>query len=262
MIFYFSGVGNSYYVARCLAEELHENLYFIPKEITGSMSYKIKKGERLGFVFPCYGWGVPTFMEHFISKLNIEGQIDYLYFVTTCGDDTGMTSEIFCKDVERKGWECKAGWAVIMPESYVCLPGFDVDNNDKESDKLIAARDRINKIIDDILDQRNVFDTIPGPFKWIKSNIVRPFFNKYLINPRHFKTNKSCIGCGKCVNACPYSNISLDNDSLPKWGDNCVQCLRCYHICPQKAIEWGVFTAKKGQYTKMIVKNLLSQHLS
>lgn len=248
MIFYFSGVGNSRWVAERVAEELHDTLRFIPDEITGSMTYELRPSERVGFIFPCYGWGVPTFVESFISHMKIEGTIDYLYFITTCGDDTGMTAEIFCRDTELKGWECKAGWAVQMPESYVCLPGFDVDPKDKEEMKLMRAHERVNRIIDDIIDSRCVFDTIPGPLKWAKSHIVRPFFNKYLITSRHFHTTPSCTGCGKCVKTCPYANITLTAQSRPQWGTECVQCMRCYHTCPSRAIEWGVFTKGKGQY--------------
>ena len=82
MIFYFSGTGNTRWVAQFLAQELNDTLRFIPDEIGGDMHYKLKEGERLGFVFPCYGWGVPPFVERFIEQVQIE-KVDYLYFITT-----------------------------------------------------------------------------------------------------------------------------------------------------------------------------------
>lgn len=247
MIFYFSGTGNTRWVAQFLAQELNDTLRFIPDEIGGEMHYKLKDGERLGFVFPCYGWGVPPFVERFIEQVKIE-HVEYLYFVTTCGDDTGMTAEIFCDDVAKKGWTCTLGYAVQMPESYVCLPGFDVDPKEKEQQKLINAITRVNQIVDDVIDGRGGFDTIPGGFAWAKSHIIRPFFNRFLVTPKYFKTTDSCVGCGKCVQACPYQNIQLNAANHPEWGTTCVQCMRCYHQCPQRAIEWGIFTKNKGQY--------------
>lgn len=247
MLFYFSGTGNTRWVAEFLAQELNDRLRFIPDEIGGDMHYVLKDGERLGFVFPCYGWGVPPFVERFIEQVKIDN-VDYLYFVTTCGDDTGLTAEIFCDDVEQKGWSCNLGYAVQMPESYVCLPGFDVDPKEKEQQKLISAITRMNQIVDDVLDKRGGFDTIPGGFAWVKSRIIRPFFNRFLVSAKYFKTNGACVGCGKCVQACPYQNIQLNHNNQPEWSNTCVQCLHCYHQCPVHAIEWGVFTKNKGQY--------------
>jgi flavodoxin len=53
MLFYFSGTGNTRWVAEFLAQELNDRLRFIPDEIGGDMHYVLKDGERLGFVFPC-----------------------------------------------------------------------------------------------------------------------------------------------------------------------------------------------------------------
>lgn len=247
MIFYFSGTGNSRWVAQFLSDELSDTLRFIPDELGTDMHYTLKDGERLGFVFPTYGWGVPPFIEQFIGKMRVDN-VGYLYFVTTCGDDTGMTAEIFCDIVARKGWQCQLGYAVQMPESYVCLPGFDVDPKPKEQRKLDAVPDRMHQIVDDIVDGRGGFDTLPGAMPWAKSHIVRPFFNRFLVNPRHFKVNDQCVGCGICVKACPFGNISLADNKHPQWHEHCVQCMRCYHTCPHRAIEWGRFTRGKGQY--------------
>lgn len=247
MIFYFSGVGNSRWVAEQIAEALDDQLVFIPDAILEEKSYTLQPDERLGFIFPTYGWGVPTFVEQFIAHLRIEN-VGYLYMVTTCGDDTGMTYEIFCKDVQRRGWTCASAWAVQMPESYICLPGFDVDSPAKEARKCQNARQRVADIVEALKTRQvGIIDTIPGPLKWAKSHIIRPFFNRYLITPRFFKATDACIGCGKCAQVCPYHNI-LMKDKRPEWGSDCVLCLRCYHSCPEHALHWGKMTKNKGQY--------------
>ncbi len=247
MVFYFSGTGNSEWVAKFVARELNDELRFMPDELAGDMYYCLRKGERLGFVFPCYAWGVPRFVEHFIRHVEIEN-VSYVYFIVTCGDDTGLTDSIFCTDVAAKGWDCMLGRAVQMPESYVCLPGFDVDSISREQEKYMKARERLRQVVEDIIDGRGGFDTIPGKMPWVKSRVVRPFFNKFLVAPKYFKSTEKCVGCGKCMNACPFHNIRLDETQHPVWDSHCVQCMRCYHVCPSHAIEWGVFTKNKGQY--------------
>lgn len=54
MIFYFSGTGNSAWVARQLAEGQNEELLSIAMEIDRNKAYKLKEGEKVGFVFPVY----------------------------------------------------------------------------------------------------------------------------------------------------------------------------------------------------------------
>lgn len=247
MLFYFSGTGNSAWVARSVANGIgEERLYSIPVD---TFSFKLVEGEPLGFVFPCYAWGVPCFVETFIKKLQIEN-VSYVYFVITCGDDTGRTSQMFVDLIATKGWTCSLGYAVQMPESYVNLPGFDVDSDEKALHKINVANERIEQIVSDIKNSRTGhYDTLPGKFQWVKSNVVRPLFNKFLITPKPFRVNSYCNACGKCASVCPFDNISISEQTkCPVWKDNCVMCMRCYHSCPRHAVHWGCFTKNKGQY--------------
>jgi flavodoxin len=62
MIFYFSGTGNSLWVAKKLAELQDDQILFIPKlmeEKRGPFSFTLKQDEMLGFVFPVYAWAPP-----------------------------------------------------------------------------------------------------------------------------------------------------------------------------------------------------------
>ncbi|MCQ2095698.1 MAG: EFR1 family ferrodoxin [Bacteroidaceae bacterium] len=248
MVFYFSGTGNSQWVAEVLSEELGDTLMFIPDAIRRDcFSYELAPTEKLGFVFPCYAWGLPRFISDFISRLSI-ANVTYLYYICTCGDDTGRLNQEFCQLVSSKGWTCHLGYDIMMPESYVNLPGFDVDPHDKETRKLSQAKARLQMAVDDIIDSREGdFQLLPGGFTWIKSVLLRWAFNKWLMSPSKFHVNSQCISCSLCSKVCPMHNIELSGRN-PQWGDACVMCMRCYHSCPRKAIEWGGWTKAKGQY--------------
>ena len=106
MIFYFSGTGNSAWVARQLAEGQNEELLSIAVEIDKNKEYKLREGEKVGFVFPVYAWGPPEIVLRFIRRLKMT-KPEYLFFVCTCGDDTGRTAQLFSSAVARKGWRCR-----------------------------------------------------------------------------------------------------------------------------------------------------------
>lgn len=252
-MFYFSGTGNSAWVARSIASGIGEKSVRLMPD--SEVSFSLSDGEPLGFVFPCYAWGVPPFIERYVRKLHV-ANVSYVYFVITCGDDTGCTSELFCKLLESRGWKCSMGYAVQMPESYVNLPGFDVDPADKAERKIMLAKERLKVVVSHVSNRsEGCFDTLPGRFKWIKSHVVRPLFNKVLITPKPFRASAACNACGRCVRVCPFSNVRLGGGGKEvQWGANCVLCMRCYHSCPKHAVHWGRFTKNKGQY-------LLSQYI-
>jgi len=249
MIFYFSGTGNSQWVAETLSLELNDVALSVPVEMNkGNREYSLEEGERLGFVFPVYSWGMPQFMETFIRSLNVEN-VSYLYMVCTCGDDIGLTTELFSDIVQAKGWALDLAYSVQMPNTYVCMPGFDVDSKEVVLGKKSRAVERLNTIIEHIKANDKVVDVVRGGVPWMKSKVIRPLFNKYLVTSKYFKVLDKCVGCGKCCSECPMANISLNNDTnKPRWQDNCVGCLRCYHSCPVNAIQFGAFTKEKGQY--------------
>lgn len=255
MIFYFSGTGNSAWVARQLAEGQNEELLSIAMEIDRNKAYKLKEG----FVFPVYAWGPPKIVLRFIHQLKLD-KPGYLFFVCTCGDDTGRTAQIFSSAVTRKGWQCVAGYSVTMPNTYVSLPGFDVDDKDIETQKVQNAVARVRFINEEITSraQMKQYNCHEGVLPFTKSYLLRPLFNAFLMSPKPFHATEACIGCKKCEKVCPVGNITVTD--RPVWGGNCTQCLACYHVCPVHAVEYGKMTGKKGQYKGRLLKDSIDTH--
>jgi flavodoxin len=99
MIFYFSGTGNSKWIANQLSKEQKEDLVFIPDALrSGVWEFCLKEEETIGFVFPIYSWAPPEIVLSFIQKLSLKGYGgQYLFFVCSCGDDTGLTQQVLTK---------------------------------------------------------------------------------------------------------------------------------------------------------------------
>lgn len=249
MILYFSGTGNSQKVAQELAAQLQERL-FCMEQAADEMPL-MEEGEALGIVFPVYAWGVPRIVERFQESLRA-GQHSgilcphqrYVWTVMTCGDDMGFADRVLERCLGRA---VNAAFSVQMPNTYVCLPGFDVDPREVAEQKVADTRHRLPEIARAITRREQTRQLHRGIMSRTKTYILRPLFNRFLVTDRYFHTTVDCSACGRCAKDCPVHAISLC-DGHPEWlhNDACTGCLRCYHKCPKRAVEWGRFTQGKG----------------
>ncbi len=259
MIICFSGTGNTRYVAALLAKELGEKVHELSaQELRHPEHIALKPkelGERVIWAFPTYGWLVPPVIERVIQFIPTSMQAVPHYMVTTCGDDMGILNRKWAELIGGRGWVARGAYAVQMPNTYVFMPGFDVDSPEVVQRKLDAAPARVAEVAEAI--RRDVKELlIPGSFARVKSDVFGSAFRKFYMSPKPFHYTDACVGCGMCAGSCPMENIVMLGGH-PQWSVNCAFCLRCYHVCPHHAVAYGKQTAKKGRYTsmlKMVVK--------
>lgn len=251
MIAYFSGTGNSRFVAKSLAEQLHTQA----KKIFDS---PFKPREIQGFVFPIYSWGIPPVILKYIEEMS-DNLASEVWVVCTCGDETGNAPKQLQKALGKVRKKLLAFWSVQMPNNYVLLPGFGVDSPELEHEKLSKAPARIGHIAKEISAERWISDYVSGSFPALRT-LVWPLFKRWGINPKYWHFTDACIGCGKCAKVCPSENIVMEETESdtktghPKWGENCLSCTACFHVCPKNAVQYGKITAKMGQYQHFLKK--------
>ncbi len=263
MICYFTGTGNTRWVAQQLAQATGERLVWIPDELKrkgATLHYVLEDGERLGFCFPTHGWQPPRIVREFIRRASFTTSQDdrsqltggadrpaYVYAVTTCGDNMGHAMRILNKELRRKGLRAESVFAVLMPESNVCFPFLHLDTPEREQAKIEKARETVRHICDKVkARQRDVSELIPGAIPYTYTYVIGGFYNRHLINDNKFWVDpQACTRCGVCSKLCPVGDIEC---LPPRWkhDGSCTNCLACYHHCPQHAIHWGKM--KRGQY--------------
>ena len=247
MIFYFTGTGNTKWVAQQLAEATSETLRFIPDELRrGELSYTLEDGERLGFCFPTHGWQPPHIVREFIRKATFSNT-SYVYAVTTCGDNMGHAMRILNKELGIKGLRAQSQFAVLMPESNVCFSFLHLDTPERERQKIEAAKPRVQHICEVVTKrQQNVVELIRGAIPYTYTYVIGGYYNKHLITDQKFWVDEeACIQCGLCARLCPVDDIE---GLPPRWkhDGSCTNCLACYHHCPKHAIHWAKM--KREQY--------------
>jgi ferredoxin/flavodoxin len=264
MIFYFTGTGNTKWVAQQISEAIGETLYYIPDLIReDKYTFELKEGETIGFCFPTHGWQPPRIVRDFIKKLIINYQLSapaplackartvncYCWALTTCGDNMGEAMTILNKDLAAIGLQATTQFAVVMPESYVCLPFMYTDTEEKEHAKINKVRQMLPHFINVIRGRENqVVELVKGATPRLYSYVIGAYFNARMVNDKKFTVDEDvCIKCGICAKVCPVDNIQ---NTPPEWIHNgrCTSCLACYHYCPVHAINFGSITRKRNQY--------------
>lgn len=256
MIIFFSGTGNTRYIAEKIAVILKEDTI----ELTGDLianskgSELVLSGNRIIWAFPTYSWGIPPIVVDFIERVNIVGaETVPHYMVTSCGDDIGQTDKQWRKVIRKRGWNDLSVYSVKMPNTYVCMKGFDVDNIEIEEQKVFNAEARISYVAESInVECASITDVVRGGMSWLKSAVVYPYFKRFCMSPKPFHVTNACVACGKCAKLCPLGNIHMSEEYRPFWNNKCAMCLRCYHACPTHAVAYGRSTENKGQFNRWL----------
>ena len=259
MILFFSGCGNSKYVANELARLTDDSLRFIdPKE--SNPVIELRPDEPLGVVCPVYAWAVPRLVSDYLNRLAINVKPAYTYLACTCGDNVGRTPERFAKVLKARDINLDAAFSFVMPETYINLPGFNLHSDENAARKIDAVRERLPQVAEKIMRRAKIVDVVRGKMPLFNTYVTNPLFYGLLITDKKFSVNDRCISCGLCAEVCPLGNITMSGDYAdpagsvkqglrPLWHGNCTNCMACYHHCPNNAIHFGKATLGKGQYT-------------
>lgn len=262
MVFYFSGTGNSRWVAEQIAALRDEKVYNISLWLKdGEFPSEAMTDNTLIVVFPIHCWLMPKPVMRFLRSLQRYSKSHgcKLCLICTCGDNAGKALHKVINQIKIPVLGC---WSVQMPNTYV--PMFELDSHELCLQKIASAKERIVQIAAQIRDmcgqeyesqgislcartEEPVYQVTEGAKAWIKTNLVPPLFYGFCVSVRGFSTEDSCNGCATCMKSCPIGNISMKNGQ-PYWNNNCIHCMACYHACPKNAIQFKKATQHKGQY--------------
>lgn len=262
LIFWFSGSGNSKYVADRLSAGLSSFVGDI-RQIAisealkeGDLHYVTEGKSSVGLVFPTFFWGVPTIVREFIEKVNFSGSASGIFFyaVLTCGGSTGTADKMAARLMGRRGYELNHSFSVSMPDDYCILLDL-MTPKDQIAPILEAAEVRIERLIEVIGSimggnpieycREELIDRGSSPR--VKSSLMYPLY-LYGRSTSPFYAEESCIGCGKCAQVCPMGMIEM-REGRPHWKEGrCTQCLSCLHHCPVEAVQYGKRTKGRLRY--------------
>jgi len=246
VIFYFSGTGNSKFVASRISKKFGDEVISINKLLKEGGGSTFKSEKPFVFVVPTYAWRIPRVVEDFIQKTSFEGS-QKVYVIMTCGEDTqngiGWARKLF----SDKGLELVGFAEVVLPNNYLLmnepLPDFE------EAQMIVRrALPQIDEIGNLIAEGKDFMMVPPHGLKGkLQSSVVNRLFYSLLVKSKGFSVDETCNGCKKCNRICPLNNISIVEEK-PIWGRDCTHCMACIARCPKEAIEYKKITNGKTRY--------------
>ena len=244
MILYFSGTGNSKYVAKRIADALGDEIVNLNARIKASDTSPIETDERVIIVTPTYAWRIPRVVRDWLRKTELRGA-KQVWFVMTCGSEIGNADKYNREFCAEKGLSCMGTAQIVMPENFIAM--FNAPTVEEARRIVAKAEPFIDRAIAAIRAGHMFSPPRKKLYDRIASSAVNPVFYPLFVKANPFTASDVCIGCGKCEKLCPLNNITLQN-ARPVWGSNCTQCMACICYCPTRAIEYGKKSAGKPRY--------------
>lgn len=251
LMLYFSGTGNSKYIASTFSKKMNAKCHSIEEKI--DFKNEIKKHDIIAFCYPIYASNVPRIMREFVSK-----HVELLKYKKLI---------IFCTQLMFSGDGARV-FTDLLPEGYgkviyaehfnmpnnICNSGiFPVKNGEKTKKYIKTAQKKIDRICNDLQKGKiklRGFNKV--------SNIMGKGQGAYWQeieekNKSSVQVDEDCIKCGLCARLCPMKNLNLTTKEVVH-NDNCILCYRCVNACPKKAITVLIHTKPKEQYKGINLK--------
>ena len=244
MVLYFTGTGNSKFVAVALAEALEDSVM--------SMNSVMQRGEILSvysdkpyvIVAPIHAWRYPQAVERMLTDGEFRGCKD-VYCVASMGENSGKCDKALEKLFAAKGMRFKGFCGVVMPNNYI--PGWDVDTEEEVCAMYTAAVPKVQDLAEKIKAGETIQKDDKTPLAWLMSGFVNYGFRNFMLKNQTFTVSDACVGCGICAKSCPTGNIFV-YDGKAMFGENCTSCYSCLHRCPMRAVNIEGKTEDKGRY--------------
>lgn len=253
-IFYFTGTGNSFSIARAVGEKLNAKLVSIVDAMEEEREFK---DDIIGIVVPIYCMDIPKIAKKFLEKCKISKE-SYIFTVVTCAGAEGRAFYNVKEILDKRGLKLSYGYKCILPDNSIVFP----TNEEKKNKMFNDQEEYIRQIVLDV-DKRSInSDRFK---KSVKNDITKKVLEEglnliYKINNKTIDSQK-CIQCGVCEKVCPVSNIHRSEDKYVI-GTNCENCFACAQWCPKRALAIGKLTPNdKTHYThpEVTVKDIINQ---
>ena len=241
---YFSGTGNSAYVAKLFAAKMGGKCLSIEDETDFCAEFAAH--DIIAFCYPIYGSRVPLIMRQFAARYAADLQGKKLVIFATQWAFSGDGARVFTDLFPEGHFDVIYADHIIMPNNVNNLFLLREVGTNRLRKRAKAVESKIERICRDInsgiVKRRGFsgFSRLLGSMQgkpW-QGNSASAVIVKGSMEDKYksrVKVYKNCTACGLCVTACPMKNLEIHENKIIH-NNNCTTCYRCVNLCPHKAI--------------------------
>ncbi len=265
-IYYFSGTGNSLYVAKELQKRIPE-VELIP--IVNLLDRDVIKtnGKTVGLIFPVHALTIPIAIKRFLKKID-PASAEYIFAIATRGGTVFRGFNKIDKLLKKKNKHINSQFILNMchneaprsEKNYIVPSKSDILQIETTVFKKIHQISNVIKTQSSFLekDANIIIKSSSNPligFLIEKLVVFAMNISEYIGGANYFYHDDKCNGCGICEKVCLSKKIKI-TEKKPIWQRNvlCYMCFACLNYCPKQSVQIknipGVksYTAENGRY--------------
>lgn len=243
---YFSGTGNTQFVAEIFSKKMNAKYHSIEEDI--DFDAAILRQERICFCYPIYGSCIPLIMQEFVQRFRSALNGKKLIIICTQLLFSGDGARVFTELLEGVEHSVIYAAHIHMPNNICNFPVFPMAGPERIEKYKRDAHLALDRICED-LRQGVIRKKGFNPFSTLLGLLTqRLYFRRAMVfAQKSVRISPSCNLCSRCVRACPVQNLKIDSGRVTH-NEKCVLCYRCVNLCPQKSITVLYHGKVKRQY--------------
>jgi len=283
-VFYFSGTGNTYVLAKVLAKKINAEIASMPEVMETTKTHI--ESEIIVLVFPSYLAllsGLPMIVERFVRAIENIGDLT-IFGVCNCGGYEIVNAlpslKMLRRIVRSCGGNLYAEYSLRLPMNNLDYDHIPIPINRNSEDIIRKSKFEIDRISNSIMKGKktrfkmlkNVFLVLMEPmFKSMRPAIVKelrekahepsdtrlPYNELIPLTDKSIRVDDQCTGCGICAKVCPVGNIRIV-DGRPEFQHRCEMCFACDEWCPANAVHhWSRKNGVKYHHPEVHLKDMM-----
>lgn len=234
-VLYFSGTGNTAYIAKRMAANLGVACQSIENRAF-DFAAACAQSDVILVLYPCYVSGAPRLMRRFAAEHKEMFRGKQLAIFCTQALVSGDAARAFLDLFPPNWFSVVYTDHFIMPNNICNLPHchWTFSRPIVALEKRHAAR-RVDRVCKNLLRGKTRLKGF-GALSRKMGNAQRKHQEKAEQKAMtNIRVSAACTGCGACAKVCPAQNFAIESGRAQPRG-RCEFCFRCLNLCPQKAI--------------------------